>query len=44
MFWRDVIAFEVAPAALKPNHRGTQANWNYVARKFYNFVINLIIN
>ena len=37
------VAFEVAPAALKPNHRGAQAIRNYVVRKFYNFVTNLII-
>ena len=37
------VVFEVAPAALNPDHRGAPAIWNYVVRKFYIFVINLLI-
>jgi len=38
-----LVASEAAHAALKPDNRGTQAIWNYVVRKHYNFVTNLII-
>jgi hypothetical protein len=37
------MAFEATHAALKPDQRGTQAIWNYVVRKFYKFLTNLII-
>ena len=39
----DWVAVEGAPAALKPDHRGAQAIWNYVVLELYNFVTNPII-
>lgn len=37
------MASEATHAALKPDQKGAQAIWNYVVRKFYKFVTNLII-